>query len=144
MIKKAKTSDLSELSHLAIQMWQDSTVSDLEQDFKQTIDNTNAAVFIKTYDEQLIGFAQCQLRTDYVEGTETSPVGYLEGIFVLEEHRHKGYASELLNACENWAEKKGCLEFASDCDLDNTESYQFHRASGFTEANRIICFKKHL
>ena len=30
------------------------------------------------------GFAQCQLRRDYVEGTKTSPVGYPEGIFVAE------------------------------------------------------------
>ena len=31
-----------------------------------------------------VGFAQCGLRRDYVEGTHTSPVGYLEGVFVQE------------------------------------------------------------
>lgn len=142
MIKKAEMADISELAQLAIQMWQDNAVVDLEQEFEQIIDSNNAVVFIKTCDEQLIGFAQCQLRTDYVEGTESSPVGYLEGIFVLEEHRHKGYARELLNACENWSKEKGCLEFASDCELVNIGSYEFHIAAGFTEVNRIICFKK--
>lgn len=144
MIKQAEITELTVLAQLAIHMWQDSTVSELEEDFKQMINNDNAVVFIKLVGEKPIGFAQCQLRTDYVEGTETSPVGYLEGIFILEEYRHKGYAKELLNACEQWAKGKDCSEFASDCELDNHISYKFHMAVGFTEANRVICFKKSL
>lgn len=35
-------------------------------------------------------------------------------------------------------------EFASNCELDNHNSYEFHMATGFTETNRIICFKKEL
>ena len=91
-----------------------------------------------------IGFAQCQLRYDYVEGTRTSPVGYLEGIFIKEGYRNKGYAKELLAECEAWAKCKGCQEFASDCEIDNIDSFQYHKAMNFTEANRIICFTKTL
>ena len=86
--------------------------------------------------------ARSQLRSDYVEGTETSPVGYLEGIYVRPESRHKGVASALLSACEGWARQRGCTEFASDCELENENSAAFHLAAGFTEANRIICFTK--
>lgn len=91
-----------------------------------------------------IGFAQCQLRYDYVEGTKTTPVGYLEGIFVKESYRNKGYAKELLTECEAWAKENGCHEFASDCEIDNIDSFHFHTAMNFTEANRIICFTKEL
>lgn len=91
-----------------------------------------------------IGFAQCQLRYDYVEGAKTSPVGYLEGIFIKEGYRNKGYAKELLAECEVWAKGNGCQEFASDCEIDNIDSVQFHKAMNFTEANRIICFTKKL
>ncbi len=94
--------------------------------------------------EKAIGFAQCQLRFDYVEGTKTSPVGYLEGIFVKESHRNNGYARELVKACERWAEEQGCIEFASDCSIDNEESLAMHLRLGFMEAGRIICFKKSL
>ena len=79
-----------------------------------------------------------------MEGTKTSPVGYLEGVFVQEAYRHKGYAKELLAECEKWAKEKNCSEFASDCELDNNDSLNFHIAMGFEEANRIICFKKRL
>ncbi len=144
MIKKAEIKDSSTLAHMAVMMWQDSSISELEEDFKQIINNDNAIVFIKFADKKPIGFAQCQLRFDYIEGTQTSPVGYLEGIFVLEQYRNNGYAKKLLKACEQWAKEKNCSEFASDCELDNYNSYKFHMAAGFTEANRIICFKKGL
>lgn len=91
-----------------------------------------------------IGFAQCQLRRDYVEGTSTSPVGYLEGIFVQEAYRGKGYGRALAAACEAWAGEQGCSEFASDCELGNSNSLAFHKAIGFEEAGRIICFTKRL
>lgn len=144
MIKKAEIKDSSSLAHMAVKMWQDSSVLELEEEFKEIIHNDNAVVLIKFVDEKPIGFAQCSLRFDYVEGTQTSPVGYLEGIFVYEQYRNNGYAKELLTACEQLAKEKNCSEFASDCELDNHNSYKFHMAAGFTEANRIICFKKHI
>ncbi len=144
MIKSAEKNDARVLAELAIQMWNDSTVSDLEKEFEELTESDKAICFIKYIDNMAIGFAQCQLRTDYVEGTETSPVGYLEGIFIVEAYRKKGYAKELLGACERWAKEQNCSEFASDCELDNTASLRFHLAMGFEEANRIICFRKEI
>ena len=112
--------------------------------FENLIQSDKAVCFIKYVDNIAVGFAQCQIRTDYVEGTQTSPVGYLEGIFVVETYRHYGYAKELLKECEKWAKEKSCTEFASDYELDNVDSLRFHMAMGFEEANRIICFKKNI
>ena len=98
--------------------------------------------FLKFESDIPVGFAQCQLRYDYVEGTKTTPVGYLEGIFIKEEYRNKGYAKQLLAECEAWAKEKGCQEFASDCEINNIDSFHFHKAVNFREANRIICFTK--
>lgn len=144
MIKKAGTENLEEIANLAVLMWTDTTVHNLIDDFKDLISKGGIQFFLKYDQDKPVGFAQCQLRYDYVEGTETSPVGYLEGIFILEEYRHKGYAKELLHECEKWAKEKGCKEFASDCEIDNDSSFNFHMALGFEEANRIICFTKKL
>ena len=144
MIRKATNSDSRVLAEMAVQMWDDNTVNELETEFLKTLNDEQSAFFIKVVDEIPVGFAQCSLRTDYVEGTESSPVGYLEGIFVKEEYRKKGYAKELLYACEIWAKEIGCKEFASDCELENLASFKFHMAMGFEEANRIICFRKML
>lgn len=144
MIKRADIEDAEIFASLAIQMWQDNNPDELAEEFSGLIQNKNAACFLKYIGGKPIAFAQCQLRHDYVEGTDSSPVGYLEGIFVAEGFRRKGYAAKLLTECEKWAKEKGCAEFASDCELDNADSLRFHMAMGFEETNKIICFKKNL
>ncbi len=48
-----------------------------------------------------IGFAETSLRRDYVNGCETSPVGFLEGIYVAPAHRKSGVARALVKAAED-------------------------------------------
>ena len=141
MIRKAEFSDLPVLTDLALKLWPGHDRDEMHEALASIMENPNAAFFLA---ENASGFAQCQLRYDYVEGTESSPVGYLEGIYVEENCRRKGIARELLAVCEYWARKQGCREFASDCELTNTQSLRFHLGLGFEEANRIICFTKKL
>ena len=144
MIRKATKADASAIAYLAIQMWEEHTIEDLTKEFEELIAEEECVVFLMEIEQKTIGFAQCQLRHDYVEGTDSSPVGYLEGIFVELPYRKKGCAGELLKQCEQWAREQGCLEFASDCELGNTVSLDFHLKMGFEEAGRIICFTKQL
>lgn len=143
-MKEATIDDLKDLVDLALELWPGHTAGELSAEFAEILAKEDAAFFLAYDNGKPIGFAQCQLRCDYVEGTQSSPVGYLEGIFVSETHRKRGIAKELLAACECWAKEKDCREFASDCELTNTESLHFHLSMGFEEANRIICFTKKL
>lgn len=144
MVRGAVQGDLSEIVDMALGIFDDSHFAEIYDEFLNILSDNNAKILVKCVDGITIGFAQCQLRYDYVEGTSTSPVGYLEGLFVQESHRRKGYAKELVKECEKWAKSKGCKEFASDCVFDNVDSYNFHKAIGFEEVNRIICFNKKL
>lgn len=142
MVQKAGKNELEILASLAVLMWDSHSVNELANEFSEIISKGCSQFFLKFENDIPVGFAYCQLRYDYVEGTETSPVGYLEGIFVKEGYRKKGYAKELLAECEAWAKENGCQEFASDCEIENTGSFDFHKAMNFVEANRIICFTK--
>lgn len=144
LIRKARLEDVPQLVSLAVQMWKSHTTEDLTKNFCEHIRKGKNIIFLAISEEHIVGFAQCRLRFDYVEETDSSPVGYLEGIFVLEEYKKRGYAKELLGECKNWAKDQGCLEFASDCELNNEDSLKFHLKMGFAEANRIICFTKRL
>lgn len=144
MIYQAKKKDAHTIAKLAILMWKNHTINELVTDFEEILSSNKSAIFLLSLENEIVGFAQCQLRYDYVEGTDSSPIGYLEGIFVKEEYRKQGYAKELLKKSEEWVKKKGCTEFASDCELDNDISLKFHISMGFIEANRIICFTKQL
>ena len=143
-IERAQQRHLDAVTNLALQLWPEHDFGQLRQEMGEILSQPDAAFFLACDGETPVGFAQCQLRRDYVEGTESSPVGYLEGVFVAEEYRHQGVARKLLAACENWAKEQGCTEFASDCELSNAESLRFHLSVGFLEANRIICFTKKL
>ena len=143
MIRKGTTDDFAQVAVMMTELWPDNTAEELLDEL-YLLDGEGSVVFLAEENDVPVGFAQCQLRHDYVEGTERSPVGYLEGIFVRADFREQGLAKELLAACEQWAGEQGCLEFASDCELDNTDSMNFHLSCGFEEANRIICFTKKL
>lgn len=144
MIKKAGIDDSKIVVKLAKILWPENEVKDLEKEMINYINSDNGAIFIYFSETIPAGFAQCNLRYDYVEGTKSSPVGYLEGIFVSKKYRKRGVGKKLLNRCEEWAKSKGCSEFASDCELNNVDSLKFHLQLGFDEVNRIICFKKNL
>jgi aminoglycoside 6'-N-acetyltransferase I len=82
-----------------------------------------------------LGFIQVAIRTDYVNGADSSPVAFLEGIFVVPERRRLGVARRLVAEAEHWAKFMGCSEFASDGSLENTSSHAMHAALGFVETN---------
>ena len=91
-----------------------------------------------------VGFVEVSLRTDYVNGTNSSPVGFIEGIYVVPNARQRGVARALIRSAETWARTSGCCEMASDARLENQTSHAFHRAVGFVETQRVVYFRKDL
>ena len=100
----------------------------------------NDALFIAISADTPIGAAHVSLRREYVEGTDGGTTGYLEGLFVLQEHRLQGAGRGLLAECRKWAVANGCGGFASDCEIDNEAAYRFHLKAGFEEASRNVHF----
>lgn len=142
-IRQATPADSLTLATLACELW-GGAPKEREGEFAQLTSSPEAACFLAFADDAPVGFAQCQLRHDYVEGCETNPVGFLEGLYVQPAHQHQGVARQLVKACEDWARSLGCTEFGSDCEIDNTASLAFHLAIGFEEAGRTIWFNKKL
>lgn len=105
--------------------------------------NEPQAVIVAEREGEILGFAELSLRT-YAEGCSSSPVGYLEGWYVVPEARRQGVGGALVQAAERWAKEKGCTEFASDTELENAVSAEAHRALGFEEVEIIRCFRKRL
>lgn len=144
-IKVATIDDIDKITNLGLLLYSaDNTYESLYDENIELLKSDLNHIFLAYDNDAAVGFSHCSLRTDYVEGTSGGNVGYLEGIYVDPDYRNKGIAKKLVITCENWAKEKGCKEFASDCLIDNTESYKFHIKMGFKEANRIICFTKEL
>lgn len=139
-IRKAGRKDIPLVTCLARQLWPNHTYEELLPEMQKAVLEPDSAVFLAWKDGKPVGFAQCSLRGDYVEGIDSSPAGFLEGILVEAEYSRQGIARALTDACQEWTREQGAEGFASDCELDNIESYHFHLAVGFREVNRIICF----
>jgi len=111
---------------------------------EEFFDDDTQGFFLALDGETPVGAAHGSIRSEYVNGTNGGKVGYLEAIIVSEEYRRKGVATGLVQTVEKWAAANGCGEMASDCLLDNVDSYNFHTGIGFAETERCIFFKKEL
>ena len=75
MIRKAEIKDITILSERACRLWPNHTQEETQSELAETIAKPDATFFLAYAEETPIGFAQCQLCCDYVEGTDSSPVG---------------------------------------------------------------------
>ncbi len=64
-------------------------------------------------DGEIIAIAELSIRTD-IPTLAGSPVGYVEGLYVMPDARRRGVARSLLRASRDWARKQRCGGFASD------------------------------
>ena len=97
--------------------------------------------FVAERDGILVGFLELGWR-NYAEQCTTTPVAYVEGWYVDEDARRDGVGTALLEVAEGWARSAGYRELASDAELGNEEGIEVHRALGFEETDRIVCFRR--
>ena len=89
-----------------------------------------------------VGFVEASKRVDYVNGTSSSPVAFLEGLYVVPASRRQGVARVLVESVVKWALAEGCSELASDSLLDNSAAHAAHRSLGFEETERVVYFRR--
>ncbi|SCB10761.1 aminoglycoside 6'-N-acetyltransferase [Rhizobium hainanense] len=142
-IEQAADEHLEAWVRLRTELWPDSSFERHRAELAQFRANENAVAFLAIDRAgHVVGFAEATLRHDYVNGCETSPVLFLEGIYVRPEHRREGVAQALCQAVAAWGRSADCTEFASDALIDNLASHAFHTALGFVETRRVIYFRK--
>lgn len=90
-----------------------------------------------------IGLIELSLR-NVVDDCLSSPVGYVEGIYLEPEYRGLGYGRTLIEFAADWFRARGCSEMATDVEISNDSSQRFHEHLGFVETYRIVQYKKGL
>ena len=145
MIKRCTLLDHNGWLPLRTALWPDSA-ADSDREIQTILSKPERYLVLVFTDENdnALGFAEASIRTDYVNGTHSSPVAFLEGLYVQPESRSKGIARQLVAGVQQWAEGMGCTELASDALLDNEASHAMHAALGFVETERVVYFLKGL
>ena len=145
-IERCTTIDQPGWLDLRLALWPDATVDDHRGYMAMALAQPERFLQLMIYDElrQPVGFIEGSIRVDYVNGTESSPVGFVEGVYVVPSWRRRGIARLLFDAIADWARARGCRELASDALIDNEVSQRAHRALGFRETERVVYFARSL
>lgn len=146
VIERCASIDQPGWLEMRLALWPDATADDHRGYMAISLAQPERFLQLMMYDEQRkpIGFIEGSIRGDYVNGTETSPVGFVEGVYVIPSMRRQGIARHLFAAIGDWAHARGCRELASDALLENEASQRAHRALGFRETERVVYFTKKL
>ena len=146
MIKPYTPGHFDDWVRLRIALWPDETLEEHRRYAASILERPeDAAVYLASEaDGNVVAFAEGTLRRDYVNGCSSSPVGFLEGLYVRPPFRRRGLARLLCKALESWAKEKGCREFASDVLLHNEVGQRLHEGLGFSETDRVVYYKKQL
>ncbi|WP_353193636.1 aminoglycoside 6'-N-acetyltransferase [Pandoraea pnomenusa] len=144
VVRPAEAADLASWRQLRRALWPDATDSAHDHEIAEILaDAERYETFIVFSDTHTpVGFAEASIRHDYVNGCETSPVLFLEGIYVTPAVRRRGVAKALFECVERWGASHGCEEFASDTAIDNVGIQALHVALGFEETERVVYFRK--
>jgi len=141
-VRAYRDADWSEWLRLSQALFPHSGPEEHEPDMRRFRERDDAAVFIaERPDGSVCGYVEVGARP-YVDGCDTSPVGYIEAWYVDADMRRDGYGRALLQAAEQWARGRGYREMGSDALLDNTVSHQAHERSGYVEVDRVVQFRK--
>lgn len=136
--------DLPQWVALRIALWPDEDAQQMAREAPSLLTQPDMLVLVAREGETVIGFSEAAIRRDYVNGCETSPVAFVEGIYVAPAQRRRGVARAMIAAVEDWARQRGLSELASDALLDNAQSHAMHNALGFGETERVVYFRKTL
>ncbi len=138
-ITSCMAKDLADWDKLRRALWPDAGAEELPA----LLADPDAASFIaRAPDGAAIGFVEAMVRHDYVNGCETSPVAFVEGLYVVEAWRRQGVARALVAKVGDWAKARGLTELASDALLENERSHTTHRALSFAETERVVYFRR--
>lgn len=141
-IVEASIDNIDALTDLALLLWPENKRLELREEFVQLLASAKDKLYLVSNEQDYVAFIHLSIRSDYVEGSHSSPVGYVEGIYVKPEYHRQGISKRLVQVGEQWCQSMGCRQIASDIEQDNMDSYDFHVNVGFEEANRIIAFIK--
>lgn len=143
-VTRATAEDFTDWLALRNALWPHAAADSPTEIAALLADARQAAFIARDGEGRAAGFAEASIRHDYVNGCETSPVGFLEGIYVVEDTRRQGVARQLVTAVAAWSKDQGCRELASDAAIDNDPSHRMHEALGFSETQRVVFFRRPL
>jgi aminoglycoside 6'-N-acetyltransferase I len=141
-IRNMTASDRAAWMDMRSSLWPGDSPFELACGIKAILAAEDAWGFIaETIEGRPAAFAELSIRKQ-ANGCQSTPVPFLEAIFVRPEFRLQGAGARLIAHIEAFVISRGFLELGSDALIDNHGSHAAHRGWGFHETERVVYFRK--
>ncbi|HUF03909.1 MAG TPA: aminoglycoside 6'-N-acetyltransferase [Aridibacter sp.] len=144
-IRRLAERDSGQWLNLRRRLWDELTESEHIEEMREIFgqQETQLVLVAELDEREIVGFLEASIRP-FVEDCRTDHVGYIEGWYVLPEHRRTGAGSALVRAAEEWAKASRCEEMASDTELGNEQGLAAHQSLGYEVTSRLIHLRKEI
>ena len=143
-IREGVEQDRSEWVRLRDALWPGSLWDHDEETRKYFAHRSTAMiVFVAELAGRIVGFLELDFRP-YAPDCRSSPVPFIEGWYVEPAWQRRGIGRALVAAAEVKALDMGYTEIASDAEQGNADGIAAHRALGYEEVERVVCFRRSL
>ncbi|ALM52974.1 GNAT family N-acetyltransferase [Halomonas huangheensis] len=113
-IHRIQRTDADDWLRLRNQLWEaDDHQQEIEQFFRGELDEPLEVLIARDQQGRAAGHVELSIRTD-IPGLEGVRTGYIEGLYIVTQHRGSGLTRQLLRASEEWAVAQGCEALATD------------------------------
>ena len=141
-ISSLTPSDFEDWVSFSLALFPNASKEEMEVDLKRIEQLDKYQTYLAKIDGKAIGYVTITLRTDHVEGASTTPVGYMEAIYVKPQYRKHGIARALFLEGQAWCKENGCSEMGSDTWHWNKDAQAFHGKLGFKKEDVLVHFYK--
>jgi GNAT superfamily N-acetyltransferase len=140
-IRRAKISDAPSLAKLAGELGYPTTTSEMRIRLQRLRPAADHAVFVaKNGDGDVIGW----LHASVSRLLEVPLCAEVEGLVVAEGHRSAGAGAQLLEAAEQWARKRRCVNMSVRSNVLRERAHGFYERNGYEHIKTQRAFLKPL
>ena len=107
VIRPAQLSDLEQLAEMCRALWPTSSAEEHAKELRSILGGNASlvvtmplSIFVAEGTDGLVGFVEVDLRSHADGCNPSTPVGYIEGWYVVEQHRLQGLGRKLLAKAE--------------------------------------------
>jgi ribosomal protein S18 acetylase RimI-like enzyme len=107
---------------------------------KKDIQKGTNHVYLLGLNEKIVGYVTGKIE-DRGQGRKIKRTGYIDGIYILEEHRGKGAGKKLMNKILDWFKKEGLQYATLGVSEPNTNAIDFYNYLKFQTIGRDMAIK---
>lgn len=134
---RRKKKYIEDVAYLMCELWTESDIDGFYNHIKGCLKH-DYTILVAYIDDKPVGYIELNITASYEEKYSQFPILNICGLYVSQNTRHLGIASELIKSAEDYGRERYCTRIASDYFDYNTASANLHQKMGFQITSKRI------